>query len=167
NLTDMNGSVSELAPGQPGDVELRGRIDGTGNVEVLGRVDPLAAQLFLDLKSSASDIDLPQLSPYSERYIGYGIEKGKLAANVSYKVENRELSAENNIVLDQLTFGEKVDSPDALKLPVLFAVSLLKDRNGEIDVNLPNSGPLDEPKLSVGGILHTNIVYPIVLAHTA
>jgi len=167
NLTDMNGSVSELAPGQPGDVELRGRIDGTGNVEVLGRVDPLAAQLFLDLKSSASDIDLPQLSPYSERYIGYGIEKGKLAANVSYKVENRELSAENNIVLDQLTFGEKVDSPDALKLPVLFAVSLLKDRNGVIDVNMPISGSLDDPQFSVAGLVLRIIGNLIVKAVTA
>ena len=167
NLTGMNGRVSRLAAGQPGDVELRGRIDNTGSVEVLGRIDPLAESLFLDLKASATDIDLPRLTPYSARYIGYGIEKGKLSAQVAYKVENRELSAENHIVLDQLTFGEKVDSPDALKLPVLFAVSLLKDRNGVIDVNMPIGGSLDDPQFSIAGLVLRIIGNLIVKAVTA
>ncbi|MCZ7561123.1 MAG: DUF748 domain-containing protein [Burkholderiaceae bacterium] len=114
NLTGMNGQISQITPGQAGDLELRGRIDHTGSVEILGKVNPLADPLYLDLKASASDIDLPRLSPYSGKYVGYGIEKGKLSAKVAYKVENRQLSAENNIVLDQLTFGDKVDSPDAL-----------------------------------------------------
>ncbi|HMM51386.1 MAG TPA: hypothetical protein PKD87_07195, partial [Burkholderiaceae bacterium] len=80
---------------------------------------------------------------------------------------NRQLSAENNIVLDQLVFGGKVESPDALQLPVLFAVSLLKDRNGVIDVNLPISGSLDDPQFSVGGIVLRIIGNLIVKAVTA
>jgi uncharacterized protein involved in outer membrane biogenesis len=167
NLTGMNGQVSEITPEQAGDVELRGRVDQTGTVQILGKVNPLAEPLFLDLKADASDIDLPRLSPYSAKYVGYGIEKGKLSAKVAYKVENRQLTAENNIVLDQLTFGDKVESPDAIKLPVLFAVSLLKDRNGVIDVNLPISGSLDDPKFSVGGIVLRIIVNLIVKAVTA
>ena len=167
NLTGMNGQISQITPGQAGDLELRGRIDHTGSVEILGKVNPLADPLFLDLKANASDIDLPRLSPYSGKYVGYGIEKGKLSAKVAYKVENRQLTAENNIILDQLTFGEKVDSPTAIKLPVLFAVSLLKDRNGVIDVNLPISGSLDDPQFSVGGIVLRIIVNLIVKAVTA
>ncbi len=167
NLTGMNGQVSQITPGQAGDLELRGRVDHTGSVEILGNVNPLADPLSLDLKASARDIDLPRLSPYSGKYIGYGIEKGKLSASVTYKVENRQLSAENNIVLDQLTFGDKVDSPDALELPVLFAVSLLKDRNGVIDVNLPVSGSLDDPQFSIGGIVLRIIGNLIVKAVTA
>jgi len=167
NLTGMNGQISQITPGQAGDLELRGRVDHTGSVEILGKVNPLADPLYLDLKANASDIDLPRLSPYSGKYVGYGIEKGKLSAKVAYKVENRQLSAENNIVLDQLTFGDKVDSPDALELPVLFAVSLLKDRNGVIDVNLPISGSLDDPQFSVGGIVIRIIVNLIVKAVTA
>ena len=167
NLTGLNGQVSRITPGEAGDLELRGRIDHTGAVEILGKVNPLADPLFLDVTANASDIDLPRLSPYSGKYVGYGIEKGKLSAKVSYKVENRQLTAENNIVLDQLTFGEKVDSPDALKLPVLFAVSLLKDRNGVIDVNLPISGSLDDPQFSIAGIVLRIIGNLIVKAVTA
>lgn len=158
NLTGIGGSVTEMTPQQPGNVELRGKVDNTAPVEIAGRVNPLAADLFLDIKASARDIELPPLSPYAIKYAGYGIEKGKLSMTVKYLIENRKLAAENNVYLDQLTFGEKVESPTATKLPVLLAVSLLKDRNGVIDVNLPISGSLDDPQFSVGGIIVQVIV---------
>ncbi len=152
-LTDMSGEIGELTPERAGAVRLSGRVDGTGTLAIEGQINPLIRNLFLELKANATDIDLPRLSPYSGKYVGYGIEKGKLSAKVSYRVENRQLQAENNIILDQLTFGEKVDSPTALKLPIQFAVSLLKDRNGVIDVNLPIGGSLDAPDFSISGLV--------------
>jgi hypothetical protein len=107
------------------------------------------------------------MSPYSIKYAGYGIERGKLSVNVKYLIENRKLAAENNVYLDQLTFGEKVDSPTATKLPVTLAVALLKDRNGVIDVNLPISGSLDQPEFSVIGIIFQVIGNLITKAVTA
>ncbi len=167
NLTGIGGSVTEITPDKPGDVELRGKVDNTAPVEIGGRVNPLARDLFLDIKASARDIELPPLSPYSIKYAGYGIQKGKLSVNLKYLVENRKLSAENNVYLDQLTFGEKVESPTATKLPVLLAVSLLKDRNGVIDIDLPISGSLDDPQFSVGGIIVRVIVNLITKVITA
>lgn len=167
NLSALNGSVSTLAPDTAGDVDLRGRIDGTGTLELTGRLNPLAPTAFVQLQAKARDIDLPRTSPYAVQYLGYGIEKGKLSANLKYTLENRRLEAENNIILDQLTFGERVESPTATKLPVLFAVSLLKDRNGIIDVNLPIGGSLDDPEFSVGGIVLRIIFNLIAKAVTA
>jgi uncharacterized protein involved in outer membrane biogenesis len=167
NLTDLSGTVSSLTFEHPGDVEVRGRLDGTAPVEISGRVNPLAANLFLDLKAAAREIELSPLTPYSVRYLGYGIEKGKLSVNVEYHVRDRRLDAKNNLRLDQLTFGEKVESPDATKLPVLMAVSLLKDRQGVIDVNLPIGGSLDDPKFSVAGIVLRVIINIIAKAVTA
>ncbi|MBP8307186.1 MAG: DUF748 domain-containing protein, partial [Burkholderiaceae bacterium] len=167
NLTGMTGAISTLAPDTAGEVELRGRVDNAGSVEITGKLNPLAANLALDLTARARDIDLPRTSPYSVKYLGYGIEKGKLSATLKYKIEGRKLQSENSIVLDQLTFGEKVDSPTATKLPVLFAVALLKDRNGVIDVNLPIGGSLDDPEFSVGGLVLRIIFNLIVKAVTA
>jgi hypothetical protein len=107
------------------------------------------------------------MSPYSIKYVGYGIERGELSFKVKYKVENRKLDAQNQIILNQLTFGEKVESPTATKLPVLLAVALLKDRNGVIDVNLPISGSLDSPEFSVGGIILRIIINIITRAVTS
>jgi uncharacterized protein involved in outer membrane biogenesis len=167
NLTGVGGTVTEITPQHAGDVELHGRIDETAPVEIRGRVNPLAAQLFVDLKANAKDIELPPLSPYAVKYAGYGIEKGKLSVDVKYLIENSKLVAENNIYLDQLTFGEKVESPTATKLPVQFAVSLLKDRNGVIDLNLPVSGSLDDPQFRLGGVIIRVIGNLITKAVTA
>jgi hypothetical protein len=97
-------------------------------------------------------------TPYAQKYAGYGITRGKLSFKVKYLIEDRKLTADNTLLLDQLTFGEKVESPDATKLPVLFAVSLLKNAKGEIDLDLPVSGSLDDPQFSVFGIVVKIIV---------
>ena len=162
NLTQLAGSMSTLTFEQPADLELRGKVQDTAPVEIVGRINPLSKNLFLDLTANASDIDLPPLSPYSDKYVGYGIEKGKLSMKVHYLIDNRKLTAENGIVLDQLTFGAKVESPDAIKVPVLLAVALLKDRNGVIKFDLPVAGSLDDPKFSVGGIVFRALINLLV-----
>ncbi|MGH7848654.1 MAG: DUF748 domain-containing protein, partial [Candidatus Binatia bacterium] len=167
NLTQVQGAVSELKPEAPGDMQLQAKIDNAAPVEINGKINPLAKDLFLDIKASARDIELSPLTPYSAKYVGYGIEKGKLSLDVQYRVEDRKLSAQNKIILNQLTFGERIESPTAIKAPVLLAVSLMKDRNGVIDINLPISGSLDDPQFSVGGIVLKLIVNIITRAVTA
>ncbi len=167
NLTDVTGSVTTMSAEQAGDVAITARVEHTAPVEITGRIHPFAKELSLDIFAKARDVDLPPLTPYSSKYAGYGIEKGKLTFDVHYQIENRKLSAENRIVLDQLTFGARVESPDATKLPVLLAVALLKDARGVIDIRLPISGSLDDPQFSVGGLIIQVIVNLITKAVTA
>ncbi|HEV8342253.1 MAG TPA: DUF748 domain-containing protein [Candidatus Binatia bacterium] len=167
NLTQVQGSVSELKAETPGDLLLQAKIDNEAPVEINGKINPLAKDLFLDIKANARDIELSPLTPYSGKYVGYGIEKGKLSLDVQYRVENRKLSAQNKIILNQLTFGERIESPTATKAPVLLAVALLKDRNGVIDVNLPIGGSLDDPQFSVGGIVLQLVLNIITRAVTS
>jgi uncharacterized protein involved in outer membrane biogenesis len=167
NLTGVQGTISELKPETPGDIEIQAKLDNASPIDIRGQINPLAKDLSLDIKVNASDIELSPMSPYSGRYVGYGIEKGKLSFNVQYKIENRKLEAQNQIILNQLTFGERVESPDATKLPVLLAVALLKDRNGVIDINLPIGGSLDDPQFSIGGIVLKLILNIITKAVTA
>jgi hypothetical protein len=169
SLTEIGGAVTGLSSqlDTAADVDLRGRFAGSAPVEIKGRINPLVRNLFLDLKANVRDIELGPFTPYSGKYVGYAIEKGKLTFNVAYKIENRKLTASNQIVVDQLTFGGKVESPQATKLPVMLAVALLKDRNGVIDVNLPISGSLDDPKFSIGGLIIRVIVNLITKAITA
>jgi uncharacterized protein involved in outer membrane biogenesis len=167
NLTDVQGTISELKPEMPGDLDIVAKLDHSAPVEIRGKINPLAKDFYLDIAADAKEIELNPFSPYSGKYVGYGIEKGKLSFNVKYKLENRKLSAENKIILNQLTFGERIESPDAIKLPVLLAVALLKDRNGVIDVDLPISGSLDDPQFSVGAIVLRIIINIITKAVTA
>jgi hypothetical protein len=167
NLTGVEGAISELKPESPGDLDLKARLDNAAPVEIKGKINPLSKELFLDIVADAKEIELSPMSPYSGKYVGYGIEKGKLSFTVKYKLDNRKLTAENRIILNQLTFGDKIESPTATKLPVLLAVALMKDRNGVIDVDLPISGSLDDPQFSVGGIILRIIINLITRAVTA
>jgi hypothetical protein len=167
NLTGLAGRVGPLDPKKPGEIDIRGMVDKTAPLKIDGKVDTMGKELYLDIRASAKGIDLPTFSPYSGKYIGYAIEKGKLSVDIHYHVEKGELTAENNVFLDQLTLGEKVESPDALSIPVNLALSLLTNRRGEIDVHLPISGSINDPEFSVGGLIVKVILNLLTKAATA
>jgi len=160
NLTELTGKLSafssEAAPdGQPqlADLELRGRAEGTATLEVVGKLNPLAKPLALDIQGKVRDLELPPLSPYSVKYAGHGIERGKLSMDVKYQVQpDGQLTASNNLVLNQLSFGDPVEGAPQ-SLPVRLAVALLADRHGVIDINLPISGSLNDPQFRLGSII--------------
>ncbi|GAB2181548.1 hypothetical protein DLREEDagrD3_17710 [Denitratisoma sp. agr-D3] len=153
-ITGLSGSIGALKAGTLSPVEFHGKVERTAPLDIAGKVDPLSPQLSLELRASARGVDLPPLTAYSARYVGYGIEKGKLSMDVNYRVNKGELTADNHVFLDQLTFTEnKVTEKSALSVPVHLAVALLRNGRGEIDINLPISGSLNDPQFSVGGII--------------
>ncbi|OZI31433.1 hypothetical protein CAL29_26375 [Bordetella genomosp. 10] len=154
-LSSVSGSVSALSSTnpQPAKVSVNGRVYRTAPLSISGVVNPFAKFLTLDLKATARGVDLPRFTTYSSKYVGYPIKRGKLSVDLEYRIKDRALSASNHVLLNQLTFGEKTNSKDATTLPVMLAVALLKDRNGNIDIDLPVSGSLDDPSFSVGRII--------------
>jgi uncharacterized protein involved in outer membrane biogenesis len=155
-LTELNGRLGPFnsASAAMATLDLRGRAAGTALLEISGALNPTANPPVLDIRAKASDLELAPFSPYAGRYAGYGIERGKLTMDVAYKIDpDGRLDAKNQVILNQLTFGDKVDSPDATKLPVRLAIALLTDRNGVIDINLPVSGSINDPQFSVFGIV--------------
>ena len=169
NVGKLGGLISGLssAEGTLADMELRGSYGNAAPVQINAQLNPLAAKTYLDLKAEVKGVDLTDFSPYSGKYAGYLIDKGKLSLNLAYKLENRQLIADNQLFIDQLTFGAKVDSPDATQLPVNLAIALLRNNRGEIDLNLPISGSLDDPQFSIGGLVVKVIVNLVVKAVTS
>jgi len=135
------------------DVELRGKMNNSAPLEITGKVNPLKQDLFVDVRARFTGMDLSPTSPYSGKYVGYVIEKGKLSFDLKYLIDKKKLSSENKVFIDQFTFGDKVDSPDATSLPVKLAVALLKDRKGEIRLDIPVTGSLDDPQFSIFSIV--------------
>jgi len=166
-LSSLNGSIGALAAGTQSPIEISGKVDRTAPLHIVGKADPFASALALDIQASAKGIELPNLSAYSGRYLGYAIDKGKLSMDVSYRIENGELNAQNKIFLDQLTLGEKIESPSALDIPLRLAIALLKNSRGEIDLDLPIHGSLNDPQFSIGSIVVKVIVNFIVKAVTS
>ncbi len=132
---------------------LTGKVDKIAPMKIQGQINPLSETAYTDLKVIFDNVNLIAASPYAGKYAGYPIEKGKLSLDLLYQVSKKQLHGENKVVIDQFTFGEKTDSPDATSLPVRLAVALLKDRHGKIEVDLPVRGDLNEPDFKYGRVL--------------
>jgi hypothetical protein len=164
---DLGGRISGLASIQEtrADVLLEGMWSNHAPVTITGQINPLIQSPYMDLNLNIADIELSPFSPYSGKYLGYILEKGKLTFNVAYLLENRQLEGKNSVTIDQLTLGDTVDSPEAVSLPIKLAVALLKDRNGNIELDLPVSGSIDDPEFKIGTVVLTmlkNLIVKIV-----
>jgi hypothetical protein len=169
DLAEIGGRVTGLSAAETtlADLELRGKLHNSAPLEIVGKINPLKTDLYVDLRARFTGMDLSPTTPYATKYVGYTISKGKLSFDLNYKIDKRKLDSENKIFVDQLTFGDKVDSPDATSLPVKLAVALLKDRNGQINLDIPVTGSLDDPQFSIWKVVAQIVGNLIVKAVTS
>lgn len=170
----LQGTITNLSsqPTDPAAFDLKGQvIDQYSPVSITGSMNLAGYDRQTDMRLTFRNIELPVFNPYSGRYAGYAIAKGKLTTELSYKIVNRALQADHHIIIDQLEWGQATNSKEAVPLPVRLAASLLKDRNGVIDLKLPLTGSLDDPKFRiwpiiwqiVGNVIEKAITAPFTL----
>jgi hypothetical protein len=135
------------------DLDLKAMVDGAGPIAITGKIDPLGTKPSLDLKIDFRNVDLVPLSPYSGKFAGYELARGKLVLDVKFLLDGKKIDAANVLTLNQFTFGGKVASPDATTLPVRLGVALLKDLDGKIVIDVPVQGSTDDPSFSIGRVV--------------
>ncbi len=166
-MSQVGGRISGLdaVRTHKADVLLKGMVGGNVPMEIKGAINPLIEKPFVDITIGLKGVDLSPFTPYSGKYLGYKLEKGQLSLDLAYRVADNKLAGENKVLLKQLTLGETVRSPTATKLPIKLALALLRDRQGNIDLDLPVKGDLDDPEFSIGGIvikMFVNLIVKIV-----
>ncbi|MDR3446305.1 MULTISPECIES: DUF748 domain-containing protein [unclassified Dyella] len=170
NMTKVTGKIGAFGtkPGDPpADLSVQAALNDDSPIDIDGSINPLQPVAFLDIKGKANEVELTGMSAYSTKYTGYPITAGKLTMDVHYMLDQRKLNADNHIFITQLTFGDRDESPGVKHLPVKLAVALLKDTQGNIDVNVPVSGSLDDPQFSMGSLIWHALGNLIAKAATA
>lgn len=168
-IDSLSGVINGLSsdPSTTAQVELDGKVETFGSARVRGTVQPFQATESTDLKLALRNLEMTHLTPYSGKFAGRRIDSGRLSVDLEYKIQRRQLSGQNKFIIQQLKLGERVDSPDAVNLPLDLAIALLQDSDGVIDLDLPVSGSLDDPQFSYGRIIWkaiTNVLTRIVTA---
>jgi hypothetical protein len=155
HIYELNGIITGLSSKRDArsQIELDGRVDDYGQARVRGQLNPFAPADNTDLNVLFKNVDMVSASPYSMKFAGYKIAEGKISLDLQYKVRNNQLEGNNQVVLDKLTLGERIDSPEALKLPLELALAILKDSNGRIDLGIPVSGNMNDPSFSYGAVV--------------
>lgn len=150
-IQQLNGQIGRIDSRQPkpAKVAIQGKVDRYAPATINGSLNPFDPLASLDMAVSFKQVELTTLTPYSGKFAGYRIRKGRLNIDLHYQIKQGQLTAENKVLLEQLELGEQVDSPDAVDLPIRLAIALLKDTEGKIDIQLPISGDLNNPQFSV------------------
>jgi len=154
-LSDLEGAYLGLSsrPDAASQVAFRGRAGGLAPITITGHAMPLRHDLDTDVTLKIQGADLTDFTPYTGKYLGYTVQKGKLDVDARLRIDHRNLKAENAVKLDQFYLGEKVESPDATGLPVKFGLAILRDRRGVIAFDLPIEGSLDDPDVKYGKLV--------------
>ncbi len=168
-VQQLNGQIGIIDSRQakPATVDIKGKVDRYAPVTIKGAVNPFDPMASLDIATSFKRVELTTLTPYSGKFAGYRIRKGRLNLDLHYMITKGQLKAENKVVVEQLQLGEKVDSPDATSLPLKLAIALLKDVDGKISIELPVTGDLNNPQFSVMPIVWQTLRNLIVKAAAA
>ena len=168
-IQQLNGQIGTIDSRQakPASVDIKGKVDRYAPVTIKGSVNPFDPMAALDIATSFKRVELTTLTPYSGKFAGFRIRKGRLNLDLHYVITKGQLKAENKVVVEQLQLGEKVDSADAVDLPIRLAVALLKDSDGKISIELPVTGDLNNPQFSVMPIVWQTLRNLVVRAATA
>jgi uncharacterized protein involved in outer membrane biogenesis len=168
-IQQLNGKIGTLDNRQPkpATVNINGKVDRYAPVTIKGSLNPFDPLASLDIATSFKRVELTTLTPYSGKFAGYRIRKGRLNLDLHYMITKGQLKAENKMVVEQLQLGEKVDSPSAVDLPIRLAIALLKDSDGKISIELPISGDLNNPQFSVMPIIWQTLRNLVVRAAEA
>lgn len=158
-VEEMNGRLGTLdnRSSTPAELNLTGQVDRYAPVKLEGSLTPFDPLNSLDVTASFKDIELTTLSPYARKFAGYRIRKGRLDLDLRYRVEDGELDADNQVLLRDLQLGERVESPNAVDLPVRLAVALLKDGQGNINIALPVQGDLNNPDFDIMPVIWQSV----------
>ena len=152
-ISKLNGKLTDIDKKHPSSGEFQGVVGKNGFAQITAKLFPFELKQNTDIKLDFKDIDLTDITPYSGQFVGYKIKKGKLNLNLNYSVVDSKLNGSNFINFDSLTLGEKVDSKDAVNLPLSLAISILSDQNNQINIDLPVEGNLDDPDFKYGGVI--------------
>ena len=152
-ISKLNGKLTDIDKKRPSSGEFQGVVGKNGFAQITAKLFPFELKQNTDIKLDFKDIDLTDITPYSGQFVGYKIKKGKLNLNLNYSVTDSKLNGSNFINFDSLTLGEKVDSKDAVNLPLSLAISILSDQNNQINIDLPVEGNLDDPDFKYGGVI--------------
>ena len=168
-IESLDGVITGVSsdPNARATVKLDGNVGEYSPVLISGTTQPFAFDRYTDITMKFENISLPVFNPYSGKFAGYNIAKGKLFTDLHYQIDNRKLEAQHKIRIDQLEWGEATANKEEATLPVKFATALLKDADGVITLDIPVSGTLDDPTLRIGPIVWQVIKNILAKAVTA
>lgn len=147
-------------PEKPFSYAVKGAFDKYSPLKIEGSCAPLAEKFLLDQKTTLKNYSLQQLSPYVVDAIGTYFKSGQLDLISTKKIVGDDLDLDNRFVFQGIE-AETVNPELAAKLnnqlpvPLDMALSMLRDSSGNIELDVPISGKVDDLNFGLTDIVIT------------
>lgn len=168
-LYRLDGEVRGLStdPKQPAQINLTARLDQVSPLTVSGKLAPLTDIPQMDLALTLNGYDMNSLTPFTGQYLGYAVESGQLAVDSRVAISGSVLDSETRIRAANFFLGDSIPSDEALKAPIKLGLAVLRDRSGMIDLPVKARGDLNDPSVSVSGIILRALTNVMIKAATS
>ena len=94
---------------------------------------------------------LPDLNLYTNYYMGHSLLKGDMYYISKSKILDGQIESENKLLVKNASLENTKSG--LYNLPLKFAFFLLTDKNGDVKLDIPVSGNLNDPEVNVGKIV--------------
>jgi hypothetical protein len=147
--------------------DVKGRLNTSGQMKGVLKVDPKNYR-DIDIDAKVAGMLMSDFNPYSKYYVATPFVDGKITYVNRTVVLSGNLDSKNVLDIEKLAAGKKIKNVStAINLPVRLAVSLLKDVNGNIHIDIPVKGSLDDPEFKWGKVVWSVIKNLMVKVVTA
>jgi hypothetical protein len=85
--------------------------------------------------------------------VAHPFTNGTIFYTSTSSVKNRYLKSSHKLEVRDIEVGKKEKNATAYNLPIRFVVALLRDKNGDVNLELPIEGNLDDPKYKIGKVI--------------
>ncbi|CAD7288577.1 hypothetical protein LMG7974_01057 [Campylobacter majalis] len=157
-IRNLNTKIDKIEPNIQTSIISSGVVGSSGSANIDARVDVFDFKKSSEFKLTFKDVELNEVTPYSATFVGRKIDAGTLDLSLDYKINDSKMDGKNELKIDTIVLGDSVEAPDAMSLPLSLAISILKDSNNIIKLNLPVRGDMDNPEFSYGGIIFSAIM---------
>ena len=136
-LSGIELAVAPVEASKPAQIKFAARVNQTGRVQVSGWTYPFSKQVQLEMKAQGEGFDLTDASPYSKKFTGFPVVRGKLGFGLDYRIDRKLLDLKNELRLSKVELGKKVAVPGAMDVPLDLGLSLLQDGEGNVALSVP------------------------------
>jgi hypothetical protein len=145
---------------------VKSRLNTSGKMRGTLKVDPKHYQDIM-IDASIKELLITDFNPYSKYYVATPFLNGTISYENQTTVLGGKLDSKNILDIRQIKTGKKVKNSTAMNLPVGLAVSLLKDVKGNIHLDIPVKGSLNDPKFKWGRVIWGLLKNLVIKAATA
>ncbi len=101
------------------------------------------------LNASLRGLQLTDVSPYSVHYLAYPFTDGIFSFSSENAIRSGQIEGKNSIDISNPMIGDRrKDADSSMFIPLKAALYILKDKNDNVQLEVPVSGDLNNPKFN-------------------